>query len=82
MKPSTTTTKNVSLAFEVIRQVIAEPSLAQEMDDLSADGTLVLYDDADEELTAANDKIAASYENRGEPVVRVALQRRLNLVQR
>jgi hypothetical protein len=71
--------KNLDLAFEVIRQVIAEPNVASEVDELSAYGKIVLYDAADEGLTTANDRMADDAQARDERVVRVTLERRLTL---
>lgn len=75
-------TKNVKLAFEVIRQVATDPKAGDEVEALAADGTLILYDEADGALTEANDRVAALYTARGEPNVKAALVRRLSLVHR
>jgi hypothetical protein len=82
MTTTTTTNKNIDLAFEVIRQYLAEPSVRPEVDGLAAEGILVLFDETDDALSAANDEIANAYEARGEPVVRVAVQRHLTLAHR
>jgi hypothetical protein len=79
---SPSTLKNIELAFEVAHQLVANPILIDEVMELAGEGTLVLYDDADEALTIANDRIAATLDQRGEPVVRVALQRRTTLSRR
>lgn len=82
MTNSLAAAKNLDLAFEVAFQWLADAKVVEEVDMLASDGTLVLYDDADEELTIANDQIAAAFEQRGEAVVKVALQRRTTLNRR
>lgn len=77
-----TAAKNIDLAFEVIRQVIADPRLAGELDELSASGTLVVYDPADPELTLANDQLVAIMRSRGDLTVPVELRRDLSLTLR
>ena len=74
--------KNIDLVFEVIRQVIANPRLADELDELCASGTLVVYDPSDSELTLANDQLVAIMRDRGDLPVAVELQRELSLTLR
>ena len=75
-------TKNIDLAFEVIRQVIADPRLADELDALAVSGALVVYDPSDPELTLANDQLVAIMRARGDLTVPVELQRELSLTLR
>jgi hypothetical protein len=82
MTTSEMVVRNLDLAFEVIQQVVAEPALADEVAALAGDGTLVLYDENDAELSEANDRLVAIMEDRGDHPVPVALQRRLSLAPR
>lgn len=74
--------RNIDLAFEVIRQVIADPKLADELDALSVSGALVVYDPSDPELTLANDQLVAIMRARGDLTVPVELRRDLSLTLR
>lgn len=74
--------KNLDLAFEVMFQVLADPDLADEAMSLGEKATIVLYDDADPELTAANDRMAEVMEARGERVVKASVLRRTTLAPR
>lgn len=82
MTTGLTASKNIDLAFEVAFEWLANDAVTDEIAELAGEGALVLYDDTDEELTITNDRIAAEYERRGEPVVRVALRRRTSLSRR
>jgi len=74
--------RNIDLAFEVIRQVIAEPRFADELDELSESGTLVVYDAWDSDLSLANDRLVALMRDRGDCPVPVVLERGLSLTLR
>jgi hypothetical protein len=74
--------KNLDLAFEVIRRVVAEPDLASAVDRFAAEGCLVLYDEADDDLRAASDKLVSKARGRHEEVVPLVIERRLTLMRR
>lgn len=70
-------TRNLDLAFSILRQVIEEPNLKGEVDSFAKEGTIALFDDADAEHSAMVEASAARMEARGEPVVRLAVTRSL-----
>jgi len=71
--------RNIDLAFELVRQALAQPEAMGEIEALGRDGTLVFVDPDDASLTDANLAMAARVEETGEPVVRAELQRRVFL---
>lgn len=82
MTTDSVATKNIELAFEIAFQWLADPSVGQEISELAEEGTFVLYDESDDELTSANDAMATRLQRRNQHVVKVALQRRTTLNRR